>query len=151
MNRKGSLFRSSRPSIQHAAFHTPLPCYDTQLPTNLFHPPPFPPLERVVLGRNLLDEVVSEDGHLLHNILAHAGHLGEEEEREEAGYTAEACGETAAVGLSVHGSKKGMLSQTCGCSLLRVPRKHMGDVLPDNVVEGPAVVVAGNRVPARPC
>lgn len=64
-----------------------------------FHSPPPPtshgckenhhPLEWVVLGGDLADEVVAENGHLAHNVLAHAGDLGEEEEGEESGYTAE--------------------------------------------------------------
>ena len=54
-------------------------------------------LERVILRRNLLDKVVSEHGHFLHNVLAHARYLGEEEEGEETGYAAEAAGENTTI------------------------------------------------------
>ena len=69
-------------------------CYTTPTASP---PPGAHRLERVVLGRNLLDEVVAEDGHLLHDVLAYAGNLSEEEEREETGNATEACSETAAV------------------------------------------------------
>ena len=64
-----------------------------------FHSPPPPtshccckenhPLEWVVLWGHLADEEVAENGHLAHDVLAHAGDLGEEEEGEEAGYATE--------------------------------------------------------------
>jgi len=54
-------------------------------------------LERVILRRNLLDKVVSENRHFLYNVLAHARYLGEEEEGEEAGYAAEAAGENTTI------------------------------------------------------
>ena len=41
-------------------------------------------------------EVVAENGDLLHNVLAHARYLGEEEEGEEAGDAAEATEEGTA-------------------------------------------------------
>ena len=42
-------------------------------------------LERVVLDGDLLDEVVADEGNLLHNILANLGNVGEEEEGKDAG------------------------------------------------------------------
>jgi hypothetical protein len=53
--------------------------------------------ERIVLRRYLVREEAVEDRDLLHNVLAYLGHLGEEEEGEEAGYTAESGSEGAAV------------------------------------------------------
>lgn len=55
-----------------------------------------PDLEGVVLRRNFVVEEVAENGDLLDDVVAHAGHLGEEEEGEEAGYAAEAAGKSAA-------------------------------------------------------
>lgn len=46
-------------------------------------------LERVVLRRNLVDEVVADNGDILHDVVADAGDLGEEEDRGEAGNAAE--------------------------------------------------------------
>lgn len=54
-------------------------------------------LERVVLGRDLDLEVVGQHGHLEHDVVAHARHLGEEVEGEDAGDGAEAGGGGAAV------------------------------------------------------
>jgi hypothetical protein len=52
-------------------------------------------------------EVVAQYRDLLHNVLAHLGHLSKEEEREEARDTAEAGKEgTATVGVSW---------KVCGC------------------------------------
>lgn len=62
-----------------------------------FSPALFFRLEGVVLRSDLLNEVVTKDRHLLHDVLAYAGYLGKEEEGEETGYTTEACSETAAV------------------------------------------------------
>jgi hypothetical protein len=72
-----------------------MPCSTYNTP---FHCTPSRPahLERVILRRDLLDKVVSEDGDLLHNVLADARYLGEEEEGEETGYTAEAASESTA-------------------------------------------------------
>jgi len=53
--------------------------------------------ERVILRRYLNRKELVQDGNLLHDVVAHLGHLGEEEEGEESGYTAEAGGEAAAV------------------------------------------------------
>lgn len=60
----------------------------------------FPPknhLKRVVFWRDLLDKVIAENRHLLHNVLAHARYLSEEEEGEEAGHAAEGAEGYAAV------------------------------------------------------
>ena len=56
-------------------------------------------LEGVVLRRNLDVKVIAQDGNLLHDVLAHAGDLGEEEEGEDSGYAAETAGEDTAVGV----------------------------------------------------
>jgi hypothetical protein len=53
-------------------------------------------LERVVLRRDVDDEVVAEDGDLQHDVVADARDLCEEEEREEARDAAEAGCEGAA-------------------------------------------------------
>jgi hypothetical protein len=42
-------------------------------------------LEGVVLGGDLLDEVVADEGKLLHDILSYLGDVGEEEEGEDTG------------------------------------------------------------------
>lgn len=47
-------------------------------------------LEGVVLGGNLLDEVVADEGDLLHNVLSYLGDVGEEEEGEDTGNGTEA-------------------------------------------------------------
>jgi hypothetical protein len=52
--------------------------------------------ERIVLGRYLDGEELVEYRNLLHDVLAHLGDLGEEEESEEAGCTAESGCEDAA-------------------------------------------------------
>jgi len=56
-------------------------------------------LKGVVLWGHLDLEVVSQDRHLLHDVLAHTRYLGKEEEGEEAGYATEAGGETTAGGV----------------------------------------------------
>ena len=69
------------------------------------HPSPHPRRirkrsERVILRRYLNREELVQDGNLLHDVVAHLGDFGEEEEGEESGYTAEAGGEaTAGMGL----------------------------------------------------
>lgn len=64
----------------------------------MLHIPPSPlhRLKGVVLRRNLDVEVAAQYGHLLHDVLAHARYLGEEEEGEEAGDAAEATEESTA-------------------------------------------------------
>ena len=59
--------------------------------------PPASCSERIVLRRYLVREELVEDRNLLHDVVAHLGHLGEEEESEKAGYTAESGCEGAAV------------------------------------------------------
>lgn len=54
-------------------------------------------LERVVLGGDLDIEERAQDGDLLHDVLAHAGDLGEEEDGEDTGGGAEAGSSGAAV------------------------------------------------------
>lgn len=54
-------------------------------------------LERVVLGGDLNLEERAQDGDLLHDVLAHAGDLGEEEDGEDTGGGAEAGSSGAAV------------------------------------------------------
>ena len=54
--------------------------------------------ERVILGRYLVGEELVENGNLLHDVVAYLGYLGEEEEGEEAGYTAETGGEDTVLG-----------------------------------------------------
>ena len=54
-------------------------------------------LERVVLWSNLLVEIATKDRHLLHDVVAHARYLGEEEEGEESSNTAEAASKSTAV------------------------------------------------------
>ena len=68
--------------------------------TQLFHVRPFVVchLERIVLGRNLLDKVVAENGDLDHDVVADAGHLCEEEDGEDAGHGAEPGGCGAELG-----------------------------------------------------
>ena len=57
-------------------------------------------LEGVVFGGNLLDEVVADEGDLLHNVLSYLGDVGEEEEGEDTGNGTEASsGGTAKRGL----------------------------------------------------
>lgn len=52
--------------------------------------------EGVVLRRYLVGKELVQDGYLLHDIIAHLGNLGEEEEGEEAGNTTETGCEDAA-------------------------------------------------------
>ena len=59
--------------------------------------------ERVILGRYLVGEELVENGNLLHDVVAYLGDLGEEEEGEEAGYTAETGGEDTVLGGLVEG------------------------------------------------
>ena len=47
-------------------------------------------LKGVVLGGNLLDEVVADEGKLRHDVVAHLGHVAEEEEGEDSGGNTEA-------------------------------------------------------------
>lgn len=47
-------------------------------------------LEGVVLGGDLLDEVVADEGNLLHNVLSHLGDVGKEEEGEDTSNGTEA-------------------------------------------------------------
>lgn len=81
-------------------------------------------LEGVVLRRDLVDEVVAQDGNLLHDVVAHTGHLCEEEERKEASDAAEACCETAAGGcllVYIYGwvsSRWGMRLLECGVGVV---------------------------------
>jgi len=60
--------------------------------------------ERVILRRYLNREELVQDGDFLHDVVAHLGNFGEEEEGEESGYTAEAGGEAAAVDGLVYAS-----------------------------------------------
>ena len=53
--------------------------------------------ERVILRRYLNRKELVQDRNLLHDVVAHLGDFGEEEEGEESGYTAEAGGEATAV------------------------------------------------------
>jgi hypothetical protein len=48
-------------------------------------------------------EELVENGNLLHDVVAYLGYLGEEEEGEEAGYTAETGGEDTVLGGLVEG------------------------------------------------
>jgi len=48
-------------------------------------------LERVVLGSELVNKVLSDDGELLHDVVAHARHLCEEEQGCKAGDAPEEC------------------------------------------------------------
>lgn len=66
-------------------------------PTSPSPPKKFSRSERVILRRNLFGEELVQNGHLLHYVVAHLGHLGEEPQREETGYAAEAAGENATV------------------------------------------------------
>lgn len=61
-------------------------------------PPPHRRSERVVFGRDLAHKVVPDQRHPLHDVLAHARHLGEEEEGEGAGDAGEGGGRRAAAG-----------------------------------------------------
>lgn len=54
-------------------------------------------LEGVVLRGDLADEVVANEGDLLHNVLSYTGNVGEEEQSEDAGNGAEASGGGAAI------------------------------------------------------
>lgn len=54
-------------------------------------------LEGVVLGGDLLDEVVADEGDLLHDVLSYAGDVGEEEEGEDAGNGTKASGGGTAI------------------------------------------------------
>ena len=56
-------------------------------------------LEGVVLGGDLLLEELADEGDLEDDVVAHAGHLGEEPEGEEAGNATEASGETTTARL----------------------------------------------------
>ena len=104
--------------------------------------------ERVILRRYLNREELVQDGNLLHDVVAHLGDFGEEEEGEETGYTAEAGGEaTAGMGLVVcvcvgwvEGAGDGQ-------------RKVEGgeDVLFRGLLEGEAVVVLGDGVSVVVC
>lgn len=61
-----------------------------------------PRLEGVVLGSNLLDEVVTDDGELLQNVLSYTGNVAKEEEGEDAGDGAEAgCGGATVVSFTL--------------------------------------------------
>ena len=50
-----------------------------------------------------MGEELVENGNLLHDVVAYLGDLGEEEEGEEAGYTAETGGEDTVLGGLVEG------------------------------------------------
>jgi hypothetical protein len=66
------------------------------LPSIMYIPPhSLHHLKGVVLRRNLNVEVASQDGDLLHDVLAYTRYLGEHEEGEEAGSTTETGGENA--------------------------------------------------------
>lgn len=54
-------------------------------------------LKGVVLGSNLLDVVVTNEGQLGSNVPSHTGNVGEEEEGEDACYGAETGGSETAV------------------------------------------------------
>lgn len=54
-------------------------------------------LEGVVLGGDLLDEVVANEGDLLHNVLSYTGNIGEEEEGEDTSNGTEASGGGTAI------------------------------------------------------
>lgn len=56
-------------------------------------------------------EELIQDGNLLHNIIAHLGNFGKEEEGEEAGYTAESGSESAAV-MQVSGWRESKVRET---------------------------------------
>jgi hypothetical protein len=55
-------------------------------------------LEGVVLGGDLLDEVVADERKLLHNVLSYLGDVGEEEEGEDTGNGTEASSGGTAIG-----------------------------------------------------
>jgi hypothetical protein len=55
-------------------------------------------LEGVVLGGDLLDEVVADERELLHNVLSYLGDVGEEEEGEDTGNGTEASSGGTAIG-----------------------------------------------------
>jgi hypothetical protein len=59
--------------------------------------------ERVILRRYLVREELVQNGNLLHDVVAHLGDFGEEEEGEEAGYTAETGSEDTVLGSLVEG------------------------------------------------
>ena len=111
------------------------------------HPSPHPRRirkrsERVILRRYLNREELVQDGNLLHDVVAHLGDFGEEEEGEESGYTAEAGGEaTTGMGLVCVGREGGM-----GRGVL-----DAGDVLFRGLLEGEAVVVLGDGVSVVVC
>lgn len=80
------------------------------LPLSSYSPCPVPRAskrkessERVILGRYLVGEELVENGNLLHDVVAYLGYLGEEEEGEEASYTAETGGEDTVLGGLVEG------------------------------------------------
>jgi len=74
------------------------PCLQCQLsPYYTVHAPNAERSERVILRRYLNREELVQDRNLLHDVVAHLGDFGEEEEGEESGYTAEAGGEATAV------------------------------------------------------
>lgn len=79
-------------------------------------------------------EVVAENGDLLHNVLAHARYLCEEEEGEEAGHAAEAAEEGTAGGKSW---------------FMEAWRVGGADVRLHEGAGGDAVVVAGDGVSGR--
>ena len=54
-------------------------------------------LEGVVLRGDLLDEVVANEGNLLHNVLSYARDVGEEEEGEDTGNGTKASGGGTAI------------------------------------------------------
>ena len=76
--------------------------------------------ERVILRRYLNREELVQDRNLLHDVVAHLGDFGEEEEGEEAGYTAEAGGEaTAGMGLVGVGWVEGKTYYFAACLRVR--------------------------------
>jgi hypothetical protein len=95
--------------------------------------------ERIVLWRYLVREEAVEDRNLLHDVVAHLGDLGEEEESEEAGYTAESGCEDAAKNVLERAGEDGIVARV-------MDKKDMGDVLLCSSVDGDAVVVLRNGV-----
>merc|ERR1711964_221912 len=74
--------------------------------------------ERVILRRYFNRKELVQDRNLLHDVVAHLGDFGEEEEGEESGYTAEAGGEATVF----RGLLKGEAVVVLGDGVLRTKR-----------------------------
>ena len=121
-----------------------MPALVYSISTQVFRHPcivhrPISSSERIILWRYLVREEAVEDRNLLHDVVAHLGDLGEEEEGEEAGYTAESGCENAAKNVLERAGEEGIVARV-------VDKKDMGDALLCCSADGNAVVVLRNGV-----